>query len=134
QTIGRVVAQRTNICFFIGLNPHCFDRNKFTPYVTNGDGTVPERSANRKSSLDPKIISPPVDLNAPGAHLWYSLSQNDDQDKLVEHTALTQLGQVHNRVLFILGKGPDPGADELAQRARPSPRNQSSESSNLTST
>ena len=100
QTIGRVVASREQICRRIGFEEFCFDRDVFTPLVTNGDGTVPKESATRIGSDN---------LNAPGAHLWFFTSFSDRADEFVEHTALTQLDGLHNRVLFILGRGPDPG-------------------------
>lgn len=112
QTIGQVVSQRTNVCVFIHGDPNCFDREVFTAKMTNGDGTVPKRSAMRIGSLN---------LNAPTAKLWYLFSLDNDHDELVEHTALTQLAQAQNLVLFVLGKGPDPGVEPIARMFDPSP-------------
>jgi len=112
QTIGQVVSQRTNVCVFIHGDPNCFDREVFTAKMTNGDGTVPKRSAMRMGSLN---------LNAPTAKLWYLFSLDNDHDELVEHIALTQLAQAQNLVLFILGKGPDPGVEPIARMFDPSP-------------
>jgi pimeloyl-ACP methyl ester carboxylesterase len=114
QTIGRVIAQRVNVCFPIRDELNCFDREVFTAKMTNGDGTVPERSATRIGANN---------LNALGAQLWYNFSLDDDHDELVEHTALTQLQRVHDRVLFILGKGPDPGTGDIVAKLPPSNRN-----------
>jgi hypothetical protein len=124
QTIGRVTVQRVPVCVIINPGISCFDRDLFSPGVTNGDGTVPEKSATRIGSAD---------LNAPGASLWYFFSLDDAHDGLVEHTALTQLEATHNRVLFILGKGPDPGPGDTVGRflGHPSLRNTASEPGNL---
>jgi len=78
--------------------------------VTHGDGTVPEESASRVGFSN---------LNAPGAKVWYYFSLTDNADEFVEHTALTQLAQVQDRVLFILGKGPDPGEGDTISRVPP---------------
>jgi pimeloyl-ACP methyl ester carboxylesterase len=112
QTIGRVVASRETVCRRLGFELSCFDRDDFTTSVTHGDRTVPEESATRLG-LD--------DLNARGARLWYYFSLSDRADELVEHTALTELDGLHKRVLFLLGKGPDPGdSDDTVALARPS--------------
>jgi pimeloyl-ACP methyl ester carboxylesterase len=103
QTIGRIVASRETVCRRLGFDLGCFDRDAFTPLMTNGDGTVPKESATRISA------NTTVNLNAPGAHLWMFSSFSDLSDQFVEHTALTRLPQLHDRLLFLLGRGPDPG-------------------------
>jgi len=119
HTIGQVIAKRETICSI--QSDLCYDKEYFFPQVTNGDGTVTKRSALRKGFKD----GTPVNLNARGAKFWYLFAQQVSEDMLVEHNGMTKIRPVHDLVLFLLDKGPDPG---IPFTARNSPERRNTQS------
>jgi pimeloyl-ACP methyl ester carboxylesterase len=119
QTIGQVVAQRVTICQLIGGILNCFDRELFATSMINGDRTVPKRSSSRMATVGSETDPHAINL-APNSRAWYFFSVDDSQDEMVEHTTLTQFDSVHNLVLFLLGKGPDPGIEPIARTLKDS--------------
>lgn len=103
QTPGQVVAQTQTFCFSDPQEPgaplNCFATDSFKVNMTNGDHTVPVRSARR--------IANGVDF-APKSTRWYFRSTSDEDDEFVEHTGLSKYAAVHDIVLYLLGRGPKP--------------------------
>ncbi len=103
QTPGQVVAQTQTFCFSDPQEPgaplNCFAKDNFKVNMTNGDHTVPVRSARR--------IADGIDF-APKSTRWYFRSTSDEDDEFVEHTALSKYPAVHDIVLYLLGRGPKP--------------------------
>lgn len=118
QTIGQVIAQRLNVCVSNGFGFDCDDREFFDTKMIGGDRTVPKRSASRIGTVvDSAGVPQSLNLNSPSAKFWYFFSLTDANDGFVEHTGLTQFTAVHNLVLFLLDKGPDPDIPPISRRS-----------------
>jgi hypothetical protein len=101
QTIGQVTAQNQTFCFSDPQSHslNCYVQDVFKTMATNGDRTVPVLSARRIAGV--------VDL-APKSRRWYFTSNSEEYDDFVEHTGLSQYTPVHDVILYLLGKGPQP--------------------------
>ena len=110
QTIGQVIAQRLNVCVSSGFGFDCDDHEFFDTKMINGDRTVPIRSSLRQDFVGGVEVS-----LAPYSHFWKYSAANDAEDELFEHTALTQFPHVHDLILFLLDKGPDPGSHDIGR-------------------
>src|SRR6266498_824088 len=104
-TIGQVIAEKNGaVCG--GLLPMiCQPKETFKVAYLPGDGTVPVRSAWRHENGD--------DL-APNAYKWKYPSYFEATDGDADHNGLTKTPWVRQKVLYLLGRGPDPDWIDIA--------------------
>jgi pimeloyl-ACP methyl ester carboxylesterase len=108
DTIGQVEGRSLALCAF----GHCISHDTFWVKMINGDGTVPKRSAARLSNT--------LNLNAPNSHRWYySYAYTNQSDDQYEHNGLTKNTLVHDLVLYLLGRGPQPGSTPVEDAPPP---------------
>jgi pimeloyl-ACP methyl ester carboxylesterase len=104
-TIGQVIAENSVVCG--GLLPMiCQSKEKFNVAYLPGDGTVPVRSAWRHENSQ--------DL-APNAYKWKYPSYSEATDPDAEHNGLPKTPWVRAKVLYLLGRGPDPDWIDIAE-------------------
>ena len=103
KTIGQIAGRSIVICAPL---LKCYPFETFKVSVIVGDGTVPKRSAARLSNS--------LNLNAPNSNRWYYAHAFTGQDDgQYEHTGLTQNVQVHDLILYLLGRGPEPWYNDV---------------------
>jgi len=103
-TIGQVIAENKVAC--AGFPPICRPRETFNVAYMPGDGTVPVRSAWR--------IENGENL-APTAYKWKVPSYSEATDNQAQHNGLTKTQSVRDKILYLLGHGPDPNWIDTAE-------------------
>ncbi|MBS1793094.1 MAG: SBBP repeat-containing protein [Acidobacteria bacterium] len=118
DTVGTVIKNpTTEVCIAVGSTTVCRNVTTYKLFYTEGDGTVPRRSALRKANG--------LDFNAPTARVVPFTATSESSDDSVEHTKLNGNRAVQNAVLDFL-RAPVPAASpnvrktEIQPEERPS--------------
>ncbi len=110
-TVALNIKKSINCYTSVGVNSACSETLIFSPLKGKGDRTVPYLSAARVQWRENKTGGfDKVNLNAPGSKRWYlyGTQESTAEDKLLEHTGITQNPVTHDLILGILGLGTIP--------------------------
>lgn len=122
-TVALNVKKSTNCYTSAGANIACTETLNYSPLKGKGDGTVPYLSAARIQWRENNTGGfDKINLNAPGSKRWYlyGTQESSTEDKLLEHTGVTQNPITHDLILGILGLGTIPAGFEQNIEVPPS--------------